>query len=341
MASMGIMKQDTAGALIQNVYSGLEARDHVTFAFQGGEPGLAGLEFFEFFTKTAKEVAPRGVKTMYAFQTNGLMVDPAWCEFFNKHNFLVGLSLDGDAALHNQNRADAHGKGTFNRVMDAKKLMDKHNVQYNILCVLTAESARRARRVWGFVIKEGIKHIQFIPCLEPLETPIKEDGSTINVGAALTGRRFGQFYSDLFPLWKAEAEKGNIVHVRQFEDIAAIYLAGQGLTCGMSGRCSPQIVVEADGSVYPCDFYVLDEYRVANLAESPVEEVYNAIVGSGFLNHKSTGYAICGNCAYNKWCQGGCKRMARAVYGHDCGMKLFLDRHLKDLLATARKLIHG
>ena len=340
VASMGMMKQDTAAALIHNVYSGLAAGDHITFAFQGGEPGLAGLEFYEFFTKTAKDVSPRGVRTMYAFQTNGLMVNSAWCEFFVRHNFLVGLSLDGDATLHNQNRADAHGKGTFNRVMDAKRLMDRHNVQYNILCVLTSESARRARRIWNFIIKEGIKYIQFIPCLEPLEMPAKDNAPPVGTQTALTSKRFGQFYSELFPLWKAEAEKGNLVHVRYFEDIAGLYLAGQGLTCGMSGRCSPQIVVEADGGVYPCDFYVLDEYRVANLAESPLEEVYIAVATSGFLNQGHAKCAPCGNCEYNKWCQGGCKRMSKAVYGSGCGMKSFLDKYLSDLLGVAQKLMH-
>ena len=336
-ASMGIMKQDTAAALIHNVYSCLDAGDNLTFAFQGGEPGLAGLDFFEFFTETAKKAAPRGVKTMYAFQTNGLTINGAWCEFFKKNKVLVGLSLDGDAALHNYNRVDAHGKGTYNRVMEAKRLMDRHRAQYNILCVLTSESARRARRIWNFILKEGIRHIQFIPCLEPLETP---DGpSEIPAESALTAKRFYQFYSDLFPLWKAEAEKGNLVHVRQFEDIAGICLAGQGLTCGMSGRCTPQIVVEADGSVYPCDFYVLDQYRVANLAESSLREVFEAVVKSGFLDPEPTKYDACTNCAYSRWCQGGCKRMAKAVYGHDCGMKQFLDRHLNDLLAVARKLM--
>jgi len=219
--------------------------------------------------------------------------------------------------------------------------MDRHNVKYNILCVVSWESARRARRMWNFIIREGIEYIEFIPCLEALETPAKDKPLPIGTEAALTSKRFGQFYSELFPLWKAEAEKGNLVHVRYFEDIAGLYLAGQGLTCGMSGRCSPQIVVEADGGVYPCDFYVLDEYRVANLAESPLEEVYTAVATSGFLSHGHTKYTPCVSCTYNKWCQGGCKRMTKAVYGNDCGMKSFLDKHLRDLLGVAQKQLRA
>ena len=230
-ASMGIMSRETAASLIQNVYSQLTPGDSITFAFQGGEPGLAGLDFFEFFAETAKNASPRGVKTHYAFQTNGLMINDNWCRFFKANNVLVGLSLDGDAPLHNHNRIDAQEKGTFNRVMEAKKLLDRHRVSYNVLCVLTAESARRARRLWGFILKEGIKHVQFIPCLEPLDELHPAAGT-----AALTSGKFFQFYGDLFPLWQAEAAKGNIIHVRLFEDLAGIYLTGQKLTCGISGR---------------------------------------------------------------------------------------------------------
>ena len=370
-ASMGIMTRETAAALIRNVYSELTAGDSISFAFQGGEPGLAGLDFFIFFAETAKNAAGRGVKTSYAFQTNGLMIDDAWCRFFKDNNVLVGLSLDGDSALHNHNRIDAHKKGTHSRVMEAKKLLDRHGVHYNVLCVLTSESARRARRLWGFILKEGIRYIQFIPCLEPLDTATQIDSisaddtamqlndksvngaaaqlndasgaemamsidDTPNTGtmAALTASRFYKFYADLFPLWKAEASKGNAISIRLFEDLAGIYLAGRGLTCGISGRCTPQIVVEADGSVYPCDFYVLDEYRVANLAESSIKDVFEAIVACGFLGQAQHVYARCGGCQYYKWCQGGCKRMAKAVYGDECGMKMFLDEYLKELLAV-------
>ena len=335
-ASMGIMSREVASALLHNVFSQLTAGDHITFAFQGGEPGLAGLDYFKFFTEEAKKMAPPRVRIHYAFQTNGLILNSVsdtspdeWCQFFKENDFLIGLSLDGDAALHNLNRLDANGKGTHSRVLSAKKMLDKHHVSYNILCVLTSESARRAKRIWDFIIREKIRHIQFIPCLEPLGS--KTDGS------ALTGAKFFQFYRTLFLLWKNETKKGNVVHVRMFEDIAGIYLAGRAVTCGISGRCSPQIVVEADGSTYPCDFYVLDEYRTGNLAENSIKEVFEAVVKSAFMQEAREQPAWCQGCAYMKWCGGGCKRMTRAVYGENCGMRAFLDECLDDLLATVRR----
>ena len=331
-ASMGLMTREVAAALIKNTFCVLTTGDHITFAFQGGEPGLAGLDFFNFFVEEVKKAKDTDkIRVHYAFQTNGLMVDEAWCEFFRKNKVLVGLSLDGDAALHNRNRMDIRGKGTYNRVMAAKKLFDRHRVDYNILCVLTSESARRAQRIWDFILRENIRHIQFIPCLEPLEGPVPN--------TALNGKRFYQFYSALFRLWKKEAEKGNVISVRLFEDLAALHLAGQRITCGMSGRCTPQIIVEGDGSVYPCDFYVLDEYLIGNLTEHNLQEIFETVVRSDFLREGQQMPNWCGDCSYNMWCRGGCKRMARAIYGEHCGMRLFLDECLNDLLATVREII--
>jgi len=332
-ASMGIMTLGTASAILNNVFSQLDAGDHITFAFQGGEPGLTGLDYYKFFAETAKNLAPKGVRIHYAFQTNGLMIDDAWASFFRQYNFLIGLSMDGDAALHNQNRLDAAGKGTHSRVLAAEKVLDKHGVQHNILCVLTSETARRARRVWDFIIAENIGHIQFIPCLEPLDT-------SQSAMSALTPAKFYQFYATLFPLWKREAQKGNVVNVRMFEDLTGMFLAGQNITCGMSGHCSPQMVVEADGSVYPCDFYVLDEYRVADLSRQNLKDVFEAVASSSFLKEVRPQPAHCAGCAYVKWCGGGCKRMERAVYGDgkNCGMRAFLNEYLNELLATVRGL---
>jgi len=331
-ASMGIMSVEDATSIIKNTFSVLAAGDNITFAFQGGEPGLAGLDFFSLFiSETKKAVASSKVRVNYAFQTNGMMVDDTWCAFFKRNDFLVGLSLDGYAALHNQNRMDSSGKGTFNRVMNAKKMFDQHGVRYNVLCVITSETARRAKRLWDFILREKIDYIQFIPCLEPLgETAEKW-------GAALTSERFYQFYSTLFHLWKKEALKGNIVNIGLFNDLTSLLEIGQRVTCGLSGRCTPQIIVEADGGVYPCDFYVLDAYRVGDLTKQTLKDVFESTAINSFINEMRHIPNLCDGCMHNHWCKGGCKRMARAVYGESCGMKLFLDECLQELLYIMKR----
>ena len=326
-ASYGFMSRETALALINNVFCVLSAGDNITFAFQGGEPGLVGLEFFSFFIGEADKAMPPGVQAHYALQTNGLMIDDNWCKLFKANNFLVGLSLDGYIALHNQNRIDSGGKGTFSQVIKAKKLLELHNVDYNILSVITAETARHTGKLWDFILREKIRHIQFIPCLEPL-----------NGGAhpktALTGERFYQFYSTLFRLWKREAVKGNFISVRLFNELAALLVAGQRAPCGLSGRCSPQIIIEADGSAYPCDFYVLDGHYIGNLADENLQVIFEKVAASDFLQETRQRPKRCTDCTHNIWCKGGCKRMAGTVYGDSCGMRLFLDECLEDFLAV-------
>ena len=311
---VGFMSNDTAAAIIKNIYQSLSPGDTINFGFQGGEPCLRGLDFFEFFVSTAKENLSQGVKINYALQTNGLMIDEKWCDFFKKNKFLIGLSLDGDSALHNQNRKDTHGKGTYNKVMQAKRLLENHKVKYNILCVLTSEIARRGKKIWEFILKEKIRYIQFIPCLEPLNATPGD--------IHLTPERFYRFYSDIFPLWKKELN----VRIRFFDDLIIIANNGKGVTCGMNGRCFPQFIIEADGSVYPCDFYVLDEYKASNLTEVRLEEAFNTLITGDFFAPTQLPKR-CKTCKYNIWCNGGCRRMANTVYGNPCGMKLFLDEY--------------
>ena len=148
-----------------------------SFAFQGGEPTLAGLEFYRSVVELQKKYARPGVRIHNAIQTNGYCIDEAWAAFLAENHFLVGLSLDGPAELHNLNRKDRAGKGTFNRVMHAAKLFDRYHVEYNILCVVTGKNARSIGQIYHFYQKQGFHWLQFIPCLEPLDS---QRGGTIS-----------------------------------------------------------------------------------------------------------------------------------------------------------------
>ena len=140
-----------------------------SFAFQGGESTLAGLDFYRGVMELEKKYARPGVRIQNAIQTNGYLIDDAWAQFLAENHFLVGLSLDGPAEIHNRNRVDNAGKGTFNKVLHAAKLFDKYGVDYNILCVVTGRNARSAEKIYRFYRKQNFRWLQFIPCLEPLE----------------------------------------------------------------------------------------------------------------------------------------------------------------------------
>lgn len=321
--SFGVMERDVAVRIIQNIFTGLTQGDTVSFAFQGGEPTLAGLDFFRFFTNEVKKVCGT-VRVSYALQTNGILLDDEWCAFLKEHRFLVGLSLDLLPELHNANRLDARKQGTYSQVRDAKSYLEKHGVDYNILTVLTNSLARHPRQVWDALCKQNIQYVQFIPCLGEL------DGTASPF--ALTPERFASFYTQLFPLWAAAFEQGHYRSVKLFDDLIHLLAFGSRNACGITGQCMPQIVVEADGSVYPCDFYALDACRVGNLADTPIEKIYEAAAMSEFRNRPTEKMALCSSCPYASVCGGGCPRMRREVCGgpdsRQCGYRMFLDRCL-------------
>ena len=336
--SFGVMERETVTRMLGNVYAGMSRGDEVTFAFQGGEPTLAGLPYFEFFTEEAALLRPAGVAVHYALQTNGLLLDEAFCRFLKQHDFLVGLSLDLYAELHDANRLDSQGKGTYSRVLAAKERMDKLGVQYNVLAVLTAEMARHARAAWKFLREKKIRFVQFVPCLSDLEAEQREK-------SALTPRRFAGFYSELFPLWREEFLRGNYVSVKFFDDLFNL-LTGRGVTaCGFNGSCNVQCVVEADGGVYPCDFYVLDRWRLGNLREQRLTELQQQPLAKAFVNRPRPEEELCRDCPTRRLCGGGCRRMHREMYvdetGGFCGYREFLRQKEPQLLELAALLGRG
>lgn len=333
-ANYGLMSRTTAYAIIAGLWKDIEEGDSLTLAFQGGEPTLAGLDFFKDFVKKA-ETQPKQVRLSWALQTNGILLDEDWCAFLKAKGFLVGLSLDGAAALHNQNRVDGMGRGCFNRVMEAKRRMDAHDVDYNMLCVLTNEAARHPQKLWRFILAQNLRYIQFIPCLDALDA---EEESPW----ALTSRRFYEFYTALFPLWQKQALAGNYISVKLFDDIVNQFVRGQATACGMDGQCRPQNIVEADGGVYPCDFYVLDAYRLGNFCDMGLHEALGNAAVSGFLQRRVILPKACERCRYQTACQGGCKRLTRAMYVGEsgfCGYRRLLDERLDALCATGRVLL--
>lgn len=314
--SFGKMKKDVAEKMIDNIYIDLDDGDELSIAFQGGEPTLAGLPYFQsivdLINKQEKEV-----KVDFSIQTNGILINQRWCEFFKKNNFLIGLSIDGHPIYHDLNRIDPKGRGTFNKVLATKKLFDEYKIEYNVLCVLTNPLAKEAKKVFNFLIKENI---QFIPCLDDLEP----NGKT---SYPLTPKRFASFYRTIFKLWLDQLDKGNYLSIKLFDDIINLLVDRKITACGMLGNCQLQYVIEADGSVYPCDFYVLDEFRLGFITEHSLKELFEQELSKYFICDKPQLPNKCKTCEFKKICNGGCKRMKDAMYVDQddfCGYKNLL-----------------
>lgn len=320
--SFGIMSEDTAAACIERIFSVLKTGDRVTFAFQGGEPTLAGLLFFKRFVElvaAAKQHFGLSISVDWALQTNGMVLDEPWCRFLGENRFLVGLSLDGGRAAHDSHRLDPRGRGTHRQVLAAKALLERHQVEYNILWVLTNGAARTPQQAWDYLVAQDIRFVQFIPCLGSLDTPSKN---------ALTPQRFASFFTGLFRPWSEALARGDYRSIKQFDDLCNLLGKGTVTACGITGQCQQQMVVEADGSVYPCDFYVLDQYRCGSLCSDTPHQLQKSPITQAFLHRPREDTQRCQGCTYLPLCGGGCPRMHNAVYwgeGQSCGFRMLLD----------------
>lgn len=285
------------------IRSGMEYAEHIcSFAFQGGEPTLAGLDFYQNVVSLEKKYARPGVRIQNAIQTNGYLIDDAWAEFLAKNHFLIGLSLDGPADIHNRNRLDHAGKGTFNKAMHAAKLFEKYGADYNILCVVTGKNARSAEKIYRFFRRQGFRWLQFIPCLEPLE------GRRGDAVFHLAPKEYGDFLIRIFDLWLKDLRCGEYISIRHLDNYLSILLGQQPEACNMMGHCAVQFVIEGDGGVYPCDFYVLDEWRMGTVGEMPFAEMRNSDVARRFVEASLRLPETCRNCRYLAICRNGCRR---------------------------------
>lgn len=325
------MSYETARNLIARAFD--YADGTCTFAFQGGEPTLRGLEFFHFFVKTAAESPARKCAVHYAIQTNGLLIDEAWAAFLKENNFLVGLSLDGSSEIHNANRVDANGRGTYNRCVQAAAILKKYQIPFNILTVVTARSAKNIVSVYNSFMKNGYLYQQYIPCLDPI---FEERGQS---EFSLTPEAFGNYLIRLFDRWLLDRKNGKFVYVQYFENLAGMLKGYAPSSCGMTGVCSRQNVIEADGSVYPCDFYALDEYLVGNINHDSFFDLDKNRVG--FLDDSLKGLEKCQSCPYLQICRGGCRRDRQEANGigdnYLCeGYKMFFAHALPKLYELIR-----
>ena len=328
-----MMSWDIAHRIADNLFADMEAGDSLTLAFQGGEPTLAGIAFFkEIFDYVSNKAKEQNIRSNYALQTNGTIIDESWIPLFKNHPVLIGLSIDGYKQLHDINRKDSAGKDTYNKIMRTKRLLDTHDIPYNVLMTLTNQGARHPQKLWQFLLKEKINYVQFTPCLDSLGG----EGKSV---FALEPEWFYRFYSVLYPLWAAELEKGHYISVKLFDDLVNYFGKGIPSACGINGVCGCQYVCEGDGSAFPCDFYMLDEYKLGSLAENKPGELKNASLSFVSFDKEYISAEPCKSCRYLAVCHGGCKRMKNIIYLSEgiCYYAKLLDEILTPLLNAAMR----
>jgi uncharacterized protein len=269
----------------------------VTFAWQGGEPTLMGLPFFERAVEFQQRYAKPGVRIYNSFQTNGVPLDEDWCRFFRQHDFLIGISLDGPRALHDAYRVDKGGQPTFERVMRGVALMQQHRVEFNVLTCVHAANADHPLDVYRFLRDEvGTQFIQFIPIVEPRD-----------LSRSVTGEQYGAFLTAIFDEW-VRRDVGRIF-VQLFDVALGVWSGTRAGLCVFEETCGAALAMEHTGDVYSCDHFVEPAFYLGSLERLPLVEMVESAPQQQFGQAKrDTLPRMCRDCDVRFMCNGGCPK---------------------------------
>ena len=299
------MSDDVLQALIRR-YLKLRLPQSV-FAWQGGEPALMGLDFFRRAIALMQQHGRNRQSVSNALQTNGLLIDHDWCKFLREYSFLVGLSLDGPANLHDHYRVWADGGGTHADVLRTFRLFQETGVEFNVLAVVSDVSAPHARTIYRYFRDLGLFHMQFIPCIETDPQTHKPTPFSVSPEA------FADFLCELFDAWLPEAM--DCVSIRLFDGLLNRELTGNTNLCYLDGSCGECPVVEYNGDVYPCDFFVRPALKLGNIMASPLEKIMARPRARRFRNSRRKILDECKDCPWRDLCRGGCLKDRERIAG--------------------------
>lgn len=300
--SKGFMKEETLETLVREAIA--YADGSLTFAFQGGEPTLAGRDFFQKAVELQQKYNNKKLQIENTIQTNGLLIDEKWARFLGEHRFLVGLSLDGPKKMHDRYRKDAAGQDTFARIMHSVQLLEQYQVDYNVVTVVTNDTAKQASFLYKFWKRNHYPFVQFIPCMDEIK---RQDGTQERSIYAVEPEQYGKFLCELFDLWYADFAAGETMDIRMFSNLAQMAAGYPAEECGMNGCCNCYFVVEGDGSVYPCDFYCMDEWKLGTVNDRFVQ-MKTSEKAKAFVEASRPVCAACQECPHFSLCRGGCRR---------------------------------
>ena len=300
------MSDEVHDAYIRQLFAGHQV-PQVTVAWQGGEPTLMGLDFYRRSVEFQKTCAKPGTRIENSFQTNGILLDDEWCRFFHDNNFLVGLSIDGPKELHDVYRKDKGGRGTFDRVLRAVRLLQKHKVEFNILCAVNSKNAAHPLEVYRFFRDElQAQYIQFIPVVE------RDNPSPCMEGNQVTDRsvgpeQWGKFLIAMFDEW-VKRDVGR-TFVLNFDASLAGWLGRAGTVCIFGRTCGEGTAMEHNGDLYSCDHFVEPKYYLGNILQTPMIDLVGSDQQHKFGQDKWDGLPqYCLKCDFLFTCNGECPK---------------------------------
>lgn len=279
----------------------------ITFGWQGGEPLLMGLEFFQSAVRYQQKYARDRVRVLNTIQTNGVFLDDDWCQFLRENGFLVGLSIDGPADVHDVFRKDKGGHATHREVMAGVELLKKHNVQFNVLTTVHSANAGSPLEVYRFVRDEiGALFVQFIPIVQLENDTGYQEGDRVT-DRSVGGRQYGEFLKTIFDEWVVR-DVGKMF-VQMFDVSLAAWTGQGGGLCIFSETCGAAMALEHNGDLYSCDHYVEPRCLLGNVLENPLTDLARSPDQQVFGRSKAASLpSYCRKCEVQFACNGGCPK---------------------------------
>jgi uncharacterized protein len=281
---------------VVSTYMATEQSVH-SFGWQGGEPTLMGVEFFRKVTALQERYGRSGTVVANGLQTNGLLIDDELAAHMGKYRFLVGCSLDGPAGIHDRYRRDLGGSASHERVLRGIECMRRHGVEFNILVLVSRSNVDSAREVYRYLVDNGFLYHQYIPCVE-----FDDKGKLLPF--AIRSREWGEFLCELFDEWYPGDTRR--VSIRHFDAVLQKMVDGRAVVCTMGDTCCHYFVVEYNGDIYPCDFFVEPQLRLGNIMDTTWEALWESEGFRRFGALKAGWDARCASCESLNLCMGDC-----------------------------------
>ena len=272
----------------------------VSFTWHGGEPTLAGMDFYKKAMELERKYLPRGWEAWNNLQTNGLLLNEGWCRFLKENRFDVGLSIDGPAPVHDRNRRLVNGEGTFERVRTAIRRLREAGVEPDLLCTVNEVSQEQPLEVYRALRETGCGWVQFIPV-------VIRDAEGFAAPGSVSPEGYGSFLTAVFDEWVTH-DLG-VLDVQLFAEMARIMAGGEASLCWMSPVCGHVLIAEEDGAVYSCDHFVDPDHRLGTLKGGSIARMAGGEFQRSFgLSKRDALTDECRSCPHLRFCNGGCPK---------------------------------
>ncbi len=288
-----------SGEVLERLIASYLATDQPQYVFgwQGGEPALLGVEFYREVTRLQQKHGRPGSIVANSLQTNATLLDDAFAAHLATYRFLVGVSLDGPAEIHDRYRRYPDGRGSHAQVMQTLACLRRHGVEHNVLTLITSANVERPREVFHYLLEQGLFYQQYIPCVE-------FDAQGHPLPWTITESQWGDFLCEVFDQWISAAHPE--VSVRLFDALLAVLVGEPPALCHLGTDCRSYLVVEYNGDVYPCDFFVNREFLLGNIETDSWASLRGSERYAAFGQQKAAWAGECEGCEYVRFCAGDC-----------------------------------